>query len=438
MTNKSHTSRQSKSLPRKRARRGYVYIAVLFTTLIVMATVTAALSISTSRLRGEIDRDSQGEALRFAEAEMHRLAALMQSSSSWRTDHINGVFTAWRSFTVNGVNATGNSQVRFRLVDPDGDLNDDHRDSVELTVHARAGNSQTALSIELEPDPQPLSLLNYSVTAADDIQLESATLSCELPVQVFDDCKTNTWGILTTPRIEITGYVQPTFRGDQSTAAITLPALSVVDAYVDQGTEISAASIPAGGAGLLIQDIVLSPASNPFGSVDAGGVYWIDANGAAVEIANSRLDATVAIKNASLVRITGGVTWSFPQNAEVILATDAAIEFTGMEKTLDEATRGINFNPATTPYRSMSNANATDQYPTEFRGVIHTIGDIRIFNSGNPVLSFIGSIICSDFEIEGYVTIRELSEIAANPLVGLSDYTPMRFVRGSLRRIPSP
>ena len=43
-------------LPRRQSRGGYLYIAVLFTSLIVAASVAASLSLSTGSLRSDIDR----------------------------------------------------------------------------------------------------------------------------------------------------------------------------------------------------------------------------------------------------------------------------------------------------------------------------------------------------------------------------------------------
>ncbi|MFK8112764.1 MAG: hypothetical protein AB8B91_11200 [Rubripirellula sp.] len=423
---------------RSRHSEGYVYVAVLFTTLIVMTAVTAALSISSSSLKSEVDRESRGEALRLAEAEIQRLAALMRTSGSWRTTSANDSFSNWHSLTLDGSSTSDTSQVRFRYNDSDGDLADDLADPVELTVHAKVGRSQAALKVDLESDPVPLDLLNYAVTATDDIQLDDGTLSTELPVQVSDNCQSNSVGLLTTPRIEIDGSVSTYLRGDSATASITLPSHDVVAEYISQGTQIQTASIPTAGSDLLIQDVVLSPAANPFGATDAKGIYWIDAGGAKLILSNCRLNATLAVRNATLVEINGGVVWNYPTTADVILATDSAVELTSITPTLDENTRNVNFNPALAPYRGTSNATNTDEYSTEFRGIFYSTGDFRLFNTGNPAVSLTGAVISSDLHVEGAMTIRQLSEVLTELPLGLRDSTPMRFVRGSFRRVPAP
>ena len=421
---------------RSRRPRGYLYIAVLLTTLIVMATVTAALTISTSSLRGERDRDSQGEALRLAEAELHRQAALMQSGT-WRNDSTHNVFSDWRTITFDGVAAPGDRQVRHRLSDTDGDLADDLYDSVELTVHARVGSSEVAVRCELESAPKPIGLLEYSVTSTDDIQLEQGTLSCEQPVQIFDDCKTDTWGVLTTPRLELNGFVQPMLRGDLgSPATISVPQ-DIISSHKSRGTELL---VPAFGSSILLQDIVLSAASNPYGSTNPEGIYWFDAGGAKVVISHCRLHATIAIENASSIEITGGVVWEYPTDPGVILATNSIIQLVDVESTLDETARAVNFNPAATPYReTLFNNNSSDVFPSELRGVVYTTNDFEMYPMvDEEVFRMTGAVICSDMQIEGYMTIRQLSETLVTPPIGLADPTPMRFLRGSFRRIPSP
>lgn len=430
-------------LRRRQSQRGaFLYVAVLFTTLIVMISVSAALTISTANLRGETDRTDQGEALRLAESEIHRQAAILRTSSQWRSTAINDVFSDWHSLTTDGsAGGNQNSQVRHRFHDSDGQLDDDPTDGVELTVHARVGNSAAAITVFLESDPKPLDLLRYSVTAADDIHFDlGGTISCERPVQVLDDCRTSTSGILTTPQLECSGSVQMTLRGDLAASAVSLPGNDVVATYIALGTEIPLVSIPQTGGGLLIEDRLLSKTLNPFGAVDAAGIYWLDAAGNKVIISHCRFDATLAIRNASEIEIRGGINWNYPTSPDVILATDAPITMTGVEGILDEADRDINFNPASSPYReSLSNSTNEDTYPCELRGVVYSSNDFTLDPLVNDEqLRLCGSLIAYDLRIEGYMAVTQLNELLNNPPAGLSDPTPMRFVRGSFRRIPSP
>ena len=415
-------------------------MAVLFTTLIVMVSVTAALSISTASLRSEANLNQRADALRLAESETQRLAIMMNQNSDWRATANNDTFTAWYSPTIDGL-ANMQKQVRYRLKDMDGDLNNNVFDEVELTVHARVEDSEVALTITMESDPQPLELLAYGVTSGDDIRCESGgAISSENAIQVAEDCKTNSWGFLTTPSLECNGRVEVSLRGDRTTSNVAMPDYDVVQRYTAVGTEISSLSVPRVGGDLSIQDVVLSAASNPYGSEDASGIYWIDAQYKRVVISNSRIDATLAILNATEIEVSGGIVWTYPTTPDVILATNSTIAFTDINGVLSENARGVNFNPSSTPYRgTFSNGNLTDSYASELRGIVYSSSEI-VFDplTDDSALRIVGSVICNELRCDGIVSVTQFDEAIRTPPLGLLDPVPRRFVRGSARRIESP
>lgn len=431
------------SKPGRHHRRrpgGFLYVAVLFTTLIVMTVVATSLSISTTNLHGERDRAFRGEALRYAESEIHRLAAGMRTSSQWRSDSTNDVFTDWYSIDIDGVAYEDNRQLRHRLVDVDGDLADDPSDSVTVTVHARVGRSEAALSVDLESDPAPLDLLRYSVVTTDDLRIESnASLSCERPVAVLEDCQGDPSGILTTPELRCSGTIDVTLRGDLAAGVGTLATDDVVATYVAAGTEIPVSLIPQPSGDLLLQDLVLGPTINPFGSPDPAGIYWINAQGNKLVLSHCRISATLAVTNASDVELRGGIVWGFPDSAEAILVTDGNLQIEAVEAMLDETARNTNFNPASLPYRRTQFNNTTsDVYPTQLAGVLYTSGELRIgplvADAGLPIQGILmGHVV----RIEGRVAITHLDEVLVEPPLGMADPTPMRLVRGTFRRIPT-
>ncbi|NNE00245.1 MAG: hypothetical protein HKN47_23240, partial [Pirellulaceae bacterium] len=99
-----HFRRSQPTAVRPPRRAGYLYVAVLFTTLIIVATVTAGLSLSTANTRGEIDRIDRMSALRLAESQLQRVATQMQSENTWRSTATNSVYSDWIALgtRVNG------------------------------------------------------------------------------------------------------------------------------------------------------------------------------------------------------------------------------------------------------------------------------------------------------------------------------------------------
>ena len=87
----------------------------------------------------------------------------------------------------------------------------------------------------------------------------------------------------------------------------------------------------------------------------------------------------------------------------------------------------------------MSNTTSLDIYPTELRGIIYTTDDLRLDPLvGGETLAITGLVVGRDIRIYGRMAIRQLKEVLVNPPPGLSNNVPMRFVRGSYRRVPSP
>lgn len=434
--------RTLRTSPNASRRNGFIYLAVLFTSLIIMTAVAGALAMSTSNLRAENDRLSRQSALRLAENELHRIASGMRTSSLWRDNSTNNAFTNWYGTMVDGV-SVNEGTVRHRFVDVDGNLADDLSDAVDLTVHAAVGRAEAAIVATLESDPNPFQILHYSVTASDDIRVEDGgTIAAEGSIQVHDDCKTNSWGIITAPRLECAGNIESYvyLRGDRATSAVSMPTSDIVSEYISKGTRIPRGALGWSGGDRAIRDVVLSKTVNPYGSVDPNGIYWINAGGFDIRIQNSRIEATLAIYNAADIEIRGGIVWRHPGAADAILVTDSNIHLYDIEATLDEDDRGVNFNPPIMPYAGTdSDSDQTDVYATSLTGLIYTTNDFRLDPLvDNHHLILTGSLIARDIRVDGHLQIRQLGELVADPPASLADATPMRFVRGSLRRIPSP
>ena len=409
----------------------------MFTSLLLVVVVAASMSLTLSRSRRATDAAERDEVCRAAESEIFRLAATMRESADWRTALNSGQFSARRDSLVASV--FGPITVRHSFTDTDGDLTDGETDSVELLVHAVSANAEMAIAVQLEWDPGPLDFLSHAVSAEDDIRIKSGgSLACERSVRTGDDCRIDNNCILATPTLqyhdELTGYL----RGD-SIVAGQVPLHDLVAGYQLVGTEIDLGSLPFSNGAYQIQGCLLSPSDNPYGTADAAGIYFIDADGSKIDISNCRIAATLAIADCNKVNISGGVVWEYPINADAILVTDGEITVEDLEANLDESVLGVNFNPASTPYRvDVSNATMTDVMPSVLRGVIQTSQDLYFKQDGQEPLRIFGCLACSKLQVAGDVRIFPLDEIYENPPPQLSSTVPMRFVHGSWRRAATP
>ena len=422
-------------------RSGYVYLAVLFSALIVSAAVAAALSVSTANVKSQVDRDNRSIASRFAEAELHRQAARLSADPTWRDNHSNGAYSEWWDVTGLLTTSSDRAMVRYQVSDEDGDLSDDASDLVQLTAHARIGDSESAVTVTLEPGYKGLELLENSVTASDDIRIEyRSSVVCNRNARAIDDCKTSSSGLLVAPRLFTGDRLSTQLRGEHSTGVPTMPSHDVVDVYVQEGTQINASSLPLLSGRLVLSNVLLTAADNPFGSPDSDGIYWIDGGGATLEIANCRFGCTLAVKNVAYTVISGAVVWEPATNPEAILVSSSSIAISGIDPQLDEVALSKNFNPPSSPYRgSESNSTISDSFPTEFRGLIYSPSDIYVLatNNGEPV-RLNGPVIGHDVVFFHDVQIMDLPDITDRPPRGFINPVAMRFIHGSMRRVPTP
>ncbi len=414
-------------------RGGYLYVAVLFTSLLVATLVAGALATSTSRTRRTNDRVSRIAAQQLAETELHLQLTRMQKSVDWRSSLANSQYSKWRDLL--------GGQVRHQFNDVDTDLADEPFDAVTLTVHARIDGAEAALSADLVSDEVPLAMLRYGLTALDDLRIDdSMHVSSELPVQVANDCLTTSGGILVTPRLEYGDVVTVAVRGNTGPSNVVGPNDNIIQRYSGESTEININSIPKTKGDHIIENVVLSSTNNPYGIIDPLGNYIIDAGNKDIIIRNCRIEGTVVIEDCKSLVLTGAIVWNSIDPARAALLCSKSITIEGMDLELSEPATDTNFNPGHTPSRGgISDATKLDRYPTSIRGIIYSLQDINLLPmSDNDRLHVAGTIIANRVNVTGRVSITSVPELITSPPLGFRDPVPLQWVHGSLRKIVSP
>ncbi len=430
-----HSFRSSRR--RRSYRAGYLYIAVVFTTLILVTIVATAINVSTLRTKTEVSPWMRSAVLRAAESEIHRIAVTMRDNASWRWSNQNNVFSTWRA--SGNTSVFGEVLVRHRYLDVDGDLTDSLEDAVELQVHAKNMDAETAISVNLVSDPQPYEFLQNSTTTLGDLEVNSqAMITCGSAVHVGDDFQGSNSGVLATRLLKVVGSVSAPVRGDVESGD-NVSLVNLVPRFVLAGEVMDTNMIPMVGGKLRIEDELISPANNPFGAVSPDGIYVINAGGAPVRISNCRIVATLVIQQAASVQVRKGIVWECPVEGGALLVTTAPVELMNIDATLDESLHGVNFNPSTTPYRdNQSNATTLDLYPQTLRGWIHTTDDFVVNQPADKPLNVLGGIYADKMTVTGRLRIQSYRELRTNPSSLLRWMVPMQFDRGTWRRIETP
>lgn len=135
--------------------------------------------------------------------------------------------------------------------------------------------------------------------------------------------------------------------------------------------------------------VLLSPTSNPYGAANASGIYIINCNNQNVTIGPCRIVGTLVLLSAgSGTTVQGPITWEPAIAGYPALLADQAItvSFSG-SVSLGEATYGINFNPTGTPYPFVggtSDTNASDAFPSIINGLIYIGGNLTLPSGAAP------------------------------------------------------
>lgn len=195
--------------------------------------------------------------------------------------------------------------------------------------------------------------------------------------------------------------------------AKAIPDSAVWTRYVSGATTIPWSSI-AGGT---IDRQVLGPGINTIGGgVNPTGVYAISVPLlSTLTIKRSRLQATLIINlgaSGSLV-VQDENLWepgASSQPAMILqggLLSSVTLGGSASGSSLSEATLSVNFNPSGAPYAGVSDADTSDLYPSELRGVFHILNEAPVTITTN--LRTLGTVLAA-----GNVSINSAAVLTAN------------------------
>lgn len=418
------------------SRRGFLYLAVLFTSLIVIASATAAFSISTNRLRSRQTVLDSSDALRIAEAEAHRMASLLSTAdTTWRSSFVHGVASSWRS-------ADDGALVRSVLSDADGNLADDPAEPVTVTCYSALREARRGVAFTLQPIAKPLAILDHTLIASGSVSVTSpGTFACTGNVLCGSSVVIGPGVVASAGGWNATSTISATARGPQviSGQSVSIPSTAIASQYTELATPILSSSLPQSGGSLLLRRRILTSTVNPFGAANASGIYWINAGGLPLIITECRIQATLVITNCSQVSLTAANHLSPPSAGSAILVSTAPIRVTQCQRLLMESTTSTNFNPTSAPFRGVGDNDTVDRYQSVLEGLVYT-PTVFEWASDNAVngMWVHGTIVCGSAIIAGPMSLERDNDSITNPPLGFRLYDSMQFVHGSWRTVPVP
>jgi len=412
-----------------------VYVLVLGTGLLLAVVGLSLLTLARLNSRTIVWANDSKEARVLAEAAVEWALTTLAADAHWRTTYTSGQETP--------PVALGHGALSFKLVDEiDGDLANGPTDAVRLYGLGRTGAALRIYSVELVPDGPALDVLKTvahaggNLTTAQTISgirgplSANGTLTVPAPATVDGDVE--------APVLSIAGTVTGV---SKTVAAKVMPPSSVFAEYLALATDIPYASVGSG----TIQSVLLSPATNPYGSVNPKGVYHIRVPvHSGLSIRRSRLVATLLITLEDQATLSTSTAWLMepPQpDAPTLLirclGSNATVNLDGSTNQLSESSAGVNFNPPGTPYpwpSGVTDSDLTDNYRPRFVGLLHVICPSTVTVSLATAFNACGTILTEGpLTVGGSSLLRTDLSLYANPPIGYRLAGPMVPVAGSWR-----
>ena len=327
----------------------------------------------------------------------------------------------------------------WKLVDPDGDLNDDDSDFVRVVGIGRNGGSTIVQSVTAYPTGQPLPVLEHALHG-------DGTITIDLEVTLTTDrsVSSNNW-INGPPSSQVVGDADTTSGATvpvtgSNTSGINprrMPGSSVFEYYQSRGTTFPVTALPLMGGTRILEETVLSPANNAFGSRSACGIYVIDCQNATIRIRNCRIAGTLLLLNPGAgSSASDSILWEPTLPGFPALLVSGSFTLDLSTATLSETTLSTNFNPTGTPFRDTSDADTVDVYSTGIHGVVYISGDLTIPPTAQSTMTTGSVIVGGVTALQSDAVFKYGAASWAYPPPGFASGNPMKPVSGSWQRMP--
>lgn len=418
-------------------RAGYLYVAVVLTATIVSIIGFASMNVARTQLRNATMMTEHELARGLAQSGIELGIAQINSDPGWQTNIVHDTELPTGGVSVNG------GTMHWLLEDapgPNGKLltGIGRKDDVEVRLQVQVGTGGSSTvgapllvggSIITEDALESI-LANGGPIRSNSSVTNWGTISGNLEAQAFSNYGTYT-GTATVP---------------SSVHDLPDPE-SVFDYYVTEGTLIPNGPLDDGLGGLELENVLLSPFSNPYGAANSDGIYVIDADGKSLDIRNVRIVGTLVVLNGASglagqtdIRELVNIEPAYSNYPSLMIDGDVEIEISDLD--MSESSLLANLNPSGTPYQGDTDTDQADAYPSRIAGVVYVSGNLN-FDGGNhsDAARFNGVLICTgnlSLDRDAQVSIDLDTAPGANPPPGFGVSGSGQISPGSWTRVQSP
>lgn len=415
---------------RKRCRPGTIYIAVLGASVLVALLSLTAMHVARSNLRNTSAISKRDIAAMLAQSGIEHALATLDSTPNWWSNFDSGV-----SYPAQPVAQMGGSYT-WQIVDPDGSFLDDAADGAVVRGLGVCGDAVHIAEVDVHPvDQNPVKCLlsafhsHGSIATGIDAVIQvsnkvtsNASISAHaLFSRIEGDAEA---------AISVSGSI--TGQTARLPGTLNMPDTTVFDYYKQMGTSIDMAQL-AHNSRYECQNVVLSPASNPWGETNPEGIYVLDCGGQQLRICNCRVVGTLVVLNPGPdTRIEGKVLF------EPAIVNFPSLLVDGSIQVLVDSVSGCNealtnFNPPGTPYNGVEDNDQSDTYPCQIGGLVYVSGTMD-FVPDLLRTDFVGCVICGAVRANSDFRVEHQSRFADYPPPGFSVGGKMEIIPGSWRR----
>jgi hypothetical protein len=395
---------------------------VLSTTLLVsLLGLTGLLLVRIESRKGDLHFERQ-IARNHSRSAVELALRVLATDPGWRTAYASGVETAPQSL---GPNAAGS--VSWNLEDSDGSLADADT-QLRLKGVGRVRDTVQVSSVQVIGPPRVLDSLQCSIYALGNVSQAGSSRTNLGPFASAASFAAagNVTGSVEGNPVQVTGSVSGTVTDPGPRRGV--PDSSVWDTYATLATNIPYVNFPSVDSTTReMSRRLLSRNVNPFGVLDAEGVYRIQVPaGRKLNISRSRIHATLLIElgeNAAF-QVLNSCLWDPPAGwnhpAMIARGTGTAnIVFSTPNNFLREQTPAprINFNPRGDPYNGATDNDQNDRYTPLCRGLYHVIGP-RVHSVLSSNFRLTGTWISEGTVNLGAVTATVDANLFSSPPLG--------------------
>jgi cytoskeletal protein CcmA (bactofilin family) len=415
-------------------RRGGIYLAVLGVAMLVSVIGLAALATARAQ-RVEANAVLDATKARSLSQSAVELGVLMVlNDASWRANRSNGVWVA--------AMPVGDGTMKIEGLDPlDSNLSNRTNDPLVIRGTGLRGTAVQSTEVTLTATGDPLDALKFALHSAGQLHVNPGQNFTALGAPASTNGSLRNDGTITGD-VECRAFTQMgTISGSFNPAAPikAMPDAGLLNMYKALGTTIA--------PGSAINKAAIGPGYTPWGPTNPEGVYLINLSGN-LTISNTRLVGTlVIIGNGKSITINSSCNLQPYRQDYPVIITDGDLTINLSNALLSEAANTTNFNPPGVPWnpsglqsQGTTNANSTDVYPSEIRGLVHTRSKVSIGQT-----TYIKGLVIAESaaatdaaSITSNITIDYDPALFTNPPMGYTKSVTMSILPGSWKQVVYP